>query len=73
MIFLVDHQALLHMVKKLDLSRKMVGWVLLLQEFDYTIIHTPSRIHMVTDYLSRLENGEKPTESLDEFLDANLF
>ena len=48
-IFHVDHEALLYMVKKSNLSRRMARWVLLLQEFDYTVIHTPCRSHMVAD------------------------
>ena len=64
-IFHVDHQALLYMVRKSDLSGRMARWVLLLQEFDYSLIHTRGRSH-IADYLSKLVNGESPTKVLDE-------
>lgn len=60
-IFHVDHQALLYMVSKPELAGRLARWVILLQEFDYSVVHTPGRSHMVADYLSRLENGEEPT------------
>lgn len=72
-IFHVDHQALLYMVNKPELSGRLARWVILLQEFDYAVIHTPGRSHMVADYLSTLENGEKPTNELDELPDGEIF
>ena len=56
-IFHVDHQALLYMVRKSNLSGRMARWVLPLQEFDYSLIHTPGRSHMVADYLSKLDRS----------------
>ncbi|MCO5574484.1 hypothetical protein L7F22_028269 [Adiantum nelumboides] len=47
--------------------------MLLLQEFEFVIIHTPGKEHAVADYLSRLETGESPTGVDDQLLDANLF
>lgn len=72
-IFHVDHQALLYLVNKPELAGRLARWVMLLQEFDYQVIHTPGRSHMVADYLSRLENGEQPQEDIGELPDAQIF
>lgn len=72
-VFHVDHQALIYLVNKPELAGRIARWVILLQEFDYSVIHTPGRSHMVADYLSRLENGEQPQEDLGELPDAQLF
>ena len=71
--FHVDHQALPYLVNKPQLSERLATWVLLLQEFDYSVVHTPGRLHQVANYLSRLETGEAPKGIYDDLLDANLF
>ena len=40
-VFHVDHQALVFLVKKPKLEGRLARWMLLLQEFDHTVIHTP--------------------------------
>ena len=72
-MFHVDHQELLYLVNKPDIVGRIARWILLLQEFDYLVIHTLGRSHMVADYLSRLENGELPQDDLGELPDANSF
>ena len=72
-IFHVDHQALLYLIKKPMLIGKLARWMLLLQEFDFLIKHTPGKEHAIADYLSRLETGEVPTKVIDQLPDANLF
>ena len=47
--------------------------MLLLQEYDFTVVHRPGSTHAVADYLSRLESGEEPTGVEDDFPDAQLF
>ncbi|MCO5557014.1 hypothetical protein L7F22_010569 [Adiantum nelumboides] len=71
-MFHVDHQALIYLVKKPQLSGRLARWILLLQEFDYSVVHTPGKEHAIADYMSRIENGELSTE-IDEFPDAGLF
>ena len=39
-IFHVDHQALVFLVIKPKLEGRLARWMLLLQEFDYIVIHT---------------------------------
>lgn len=69
----VDHQALIYLVNKPQPTGRIARWILLLQEFDYSVIHRTGREHLVADYLSRLESGEPPEGILDELPDAELF
>ena len=46
---------------------------MLLQEFEFNILHRPGVQHTVADYLSRLESGEPGTKVKDDFLDAKIF
>ena len=69
----VDHQALIYLVNKSEPVGRLARWVLLLQEFDYKVIHRPGRQHAIVDYLSRLEIEEPPTRILDDVPDAKLF
>ncbi|MCO5566805.1 hypothetical protein L7F22_020486 [Adiantum nelumboides] len=56
-----------------NLTGGLARWVLLLQEFEFEVIHRSGAQHAVADYLSRLDSGEPPTGIADEFLDASLF
>jgi hypothetical protein len=54
----VDHSALVYLVSKASLTRKLAQWTLLLKEYEFDIVHQPGVQHAVADYLSRLESGE---------------
>ena len=56
--FHVDHQALLYLIQKPNLHGRLARWMLLLQEFDFVIIHTPGKEHAVANFFSRIETGE---------------
>ena len=71
--FHVDHSALLYLVSKASLTRKIARWTLLLQEFEIDIFHQPGIQHAVADYLSHLESGEAGDGIRDEFPDTELF
>ena len=71
--FHVDHSALLYLVSKQELTGKLARWTLLLQEFEFDILHRPGVQHAVADYLSRLESGEEGTGVKDDFPDGQLF
>ncbi|MCO5612148.1 hypothetical protein L7F22_066410 [Adiantum nelumboides] len=71
--FHVDHSALLYLVRQQNLTGGLAIWVLLLQEFDFEVIHRPGAQHAVADNLSRLDSGESPSRIADDFLDASLF
>jgi hypothetical protein len=71
--FFVDHMALRYLVNKLDLSGRLARWILLLEEFDYTVEYKPGHMHKQADHLSRLSKdlGSLPLE--DDLPDASLF
>jgi hypothetical protein len=45
----------------------------LFQEFDFEVIVKPGRLNARLDQLSRITNGEEPTNLKDNFHDAQLF
>jgi hypothetical protein len=68
--FHVDHSALVYLVSKASLTGKLAPWMLLLQEYEFDIVHRPGVQHAVADYLSRLESGEARTGMTDDFPDT---
>ena len=72
-MFFVDHMAIKYLVNKVELSGRLARWVLLLEEFDYTVEYKPRRMHLQADHLSKLseEIGTSPVD--DRFIDDNLF
>jgi hypothetical protein len=54
-IFHTDHDALRHMVNKLDVTGRIARWILLLQEFDYEVKVRPGKQHANADYFSKLD------------------
>jgi hypothetical protein len=45
----------------------------LFQEFDFELIIKPEKLNAGPDYLSRITNGEEPTNLEEHFPDAQLF
>lgn len=72
-VFFVDHMTIKYLVNKLELGGMLARWILLLEEFDYTVEYKPSRIHIQADHLSRLSEdmGRIPID--DMLIDDNLF
>jgi ABC-type sulfate transport system substrate-binding protein len=70
--FHVDHSALVYLVSKASLTGKLARWTLLLQEYEFDIVHRPRAQHAVADFLSRLESGEAPAGVADDFPDAEI-
>jgi len=52
---------------------RITRWLLLLQEFDITIVDKPGKDNVVADFLSRLENNTKGTPIEDSFPNEYLF
>ena len=53
-------------------NSRVTRWLLLLQEFDITIVDRPGKENVVADFLSRLKTDENiPVD--DSFLDEYLF
>ena len=51
----VDHSALVWLLKRKEPpTGKLPRWVLLLQEYQYTVVHRPGKLHILADALSRL-------------------
>jgi hypothetical protein len=71
--FHVDHSALVYLVSKASLTGKLARWTLLLQEYEFDIVHQPSAQHAVVDYLSRLESGEALTGVADDFPNTGVW
>ena len=53
-VFFVDHMAIKYLVNKPELSGRLARWVLLLEEFDYTVEYKLGRMHLQAIHLSRL-------------------
>jgi hypothetical protein len=54
-------------------NARVTRWLLLLQEFNITIIDRPGRDNLVVDFLSRLIHTGDSTPVDDDFPDENLF
>ena len=65
--------AIKYLVNKADLSGRIARWVLLLEEFDYTVQYKPGKKHLRADHLSRLEGEPVSTAIDDDLVDENLF
>ena len=55
-----DHNALTWLMKSQNLTGKLARWSLILQEYNFTVVHRPGRVHSNVDALSRrpLEEAE---------------
>ena len=51
----------------------LLRWLLILMEFDFTVVVRKGRIHVLADHMSRTPNGEKPIDMEDDLPDAPLF
>jgi len=52
-IFYVDHMALVYLVNKPQVSKRIFRWLILFLEYDFTIVYKLGKTHVVTDALSR--------------------
>nr|GEV48436.1 DNA-directed DNA polymerase [Tanacetum cinerariifolium] len=67
-IVYIDHSALKYLLNKQDAKTRLLRWVLLLQEFDITILDKKGSENLSVDHLSRLEN---PHQDVLENKDIN--
>jgi hypothetical protein len=72
-VFFVDHMALRYLVNKPDLSGRLVRWIFLLEEFDYTVEYKPGRMHKQADHLSRISKDLSSLPLEDDLPYASLF
>ena len=68
-IFHTDYDSLKYLVNKLDLSRRIVRWILLLQQFNYEIVVKPRKANSNADFLSRQRSQEAINDISMDFLD----
>lgn len=52
-VFYVDHLAIKYIVNNPELSGRLARWVLLLQEFDYTVEYKPGSAHKQAEIAMR--------------------
>jgi hypothetical protein len=67
-----DHSAIKYLMNKPITNAQVTRWLLLLQEFDITIVDRPGKENVVADFLSRLTpDDDTPVD--DSFPDEHLF
>jgi len=71
-VFYVDHTALLYLVNKPQVSRRITKWLLIFLEYNFTVMYKLGRIHVVVDALSRLPDIIEPTSVHDQTTYASL-
>ncbi len=71
--FYVDHMALVYLVNKPQVFGKLVSWLLLFIEYDFKIVHKPSRSHLMANALNRLPNQIEHVGVHDQTCDAHMF
>jgi hypothetical protein len=54
--FYLDHMALVYLVNKPHISKRIARWLLLFLEYDFTIMHKPNITHVVADALLKLQD-----------------
>lgn len=61
-------------MNKPSITGRLARWLLILQEFDITIIDKPRKVNLVADYLSRIHHDEEDTNLIDDtFPNENVF
>ena len=65
--------AIKNLVNKTKLSGRLATWILLLEEFNYTVEYKLGSMHLQTDHLSRLSEEIKESPVDDRLVDENLF
>jgi hypothetical protein len=65
--------ALIYLVNKPQVSRRIARWLLLFLEYEFTIVYKHGRTHVAANVLSRLPNNSKPLGIPNWTIDASLF
>jgi hypothetical protein len=61
------------LIKKPITNGRITSWLLLLQEFNITIVERLGKENQVADFLSRIDNKGENIPIDDKFLDENIF
>jgi hypothetical protein len=65
--------ALVYLVNKPHVSRRIIRWLLLFLEYDFIVVYKLSRTHVVANALLKLPNNIEPTGVPNQTIDASLF
>ena len=69
-----DHAAIKYLMNKLDVNARIIRWLLLLQQFDLTIVDKPGKENIVADFLARLDMLAGEEGMVDDHMpDEHLF
>lgn len=68
-----DHVAIRYIMNKPISLGRITRWLLLLEEFDVTIVDKPRKGNVVSDFLYRLDNNAESTPVEDSFPDEHIF
>jgi hypothetical protein len=72
-VFYVDHMALVYLINKLQVSRRIARWLLLFLKYEFTIVYKPNKTHVIVDVLSKLLDNSEPLGVVNQIVDASLF
>jgi hypothetical protein len=67
----INHSSIHYLMNKPITNGRVTRWLLLLQEFDITIIDKPGRENVVVNFLSRLTNDGDAIPVKDDFPDEH--
>jgi hypothetical protein len=67
------HSSLRYLVNNLVLRGRICRWLLLFQEFDFEVVVKLGRLNVGPNHLSRITNGEEPSNLEENFPNAQLF
>jgi hypothetical protein len=65
--------ALVYLVNKPQVSRRIARWLLLFLGYDFTVVYKLGKTHVVIDALSKLPNITEPTSVHDQTTYSNMF
>eukprot|EP00253_Pinus_taeda_P023379 PITA_23379 len=68
-----DHSAIRYLMNKPVTNGRVTRWLLLLQEFNITVLDRPGKQNAVVDFLSRIQNTKEDSPVEDKFPDEYLF
>ena len=68
-----DHSAIIFLMNKPITNGRLTRWLILLQQFNITVIDQPGKQNLVANFLSHIqhEDGTKPVD--ETFPDEHLF
>ncbi len=72
-VFYVDHMAMVYLVNKPQVLKRIIRWLLLFFNYDFIMVYKPSKTHVVADALSRLLDSTKPIVVPNQTSYASLF